>query len=49
MDSMFQFDAEIGNEAKSFKTWDWGAWLSWLGYLELRVMSLNTALGIDRT
>ena len=49
MDSMFQFNAEIGKEAKCYKTWDWGAWLAWLGYLELRVMSLNTVLGIDRT
>ena len=46
---MFQFDAEIGKEAKSYETWHWGAWLAWLGYLELRVMSLNTVLGIDRT
>ena len=49
MDSMFQFDAEIGKEAKSYETWHSGAWLAWLGYLELRVMSLNTVLGIDRT
>lgn len=24
MDSMFQFNAEIGKEAKCYKTWDWG-------------------------
>ena len=46
---MFQFSAEIGKEAKSYETWHWGAWLAWLGYLELRVMGLNTVLGIDMT
>ena len=46
---MFQLDAEIGKEAKSYETWHWGACLAWLGDLELRVMSLNTVLGIDRT
>ena len=46
---MFQLDAEIGKEAKSYETWHWGAWLAWLGDLDLRVVVLNSMLGIERT
>ena len=35
---MFQFNAEIDKEAKSYETWHWGAWLAWLGDLDLRVV-----------
>ena len=46
---MFQLDAEIVKEAKSYETWHWGAWLAWLGDLDLRVVGLNSMLGIERT
>ena len=46
---MFQFDAEIGKEAKSYEMWHWAAWLAWLGDLDLRDVSLNSMLGIERT
>ena len=49
MDSMFQLDAEIGNQAKSYKTWHRGAWQPWSVDPHVRVVSVNSMLDVEVT
>ena len=52
MDLMFQLDAEIGKQAKIYKTWHWGTWLARPAKhttFDLGVVSLSPTLGIEIT